>query len=451
MPFLEPEQVEGVAFLRAHPRAILGDIMGFGKSAQFLIAAKELGAQRVVIGCPAIARLNWEREAGKWGLDLPILRIKGPQDHGKPHPTKPQLVLTSYDAIARSTKLRRSLNAGVWDILGLDEAHRLKTPDANRTKAIYGTRINGQKCLAGKALYRWLLTASIMPNGPAELWTHLAANWPELITDDLSNIVLDTEGFLNRYCLTQYSEFGAPKVIGYKDAEGLRQILQQIMLRRTFIKGLPPAVLREDPYLVEVDSEELRALEAHEEFEDLRVVLDSASARSQGLEGIEDEYLYLATLRRLTGLLKVGPVVERVEAEWTPGTKLTIFCLHREVIEKLQVALAVYQPAVVHGGVPDGKRNIEIDRYNEDPNCGVFIGQIQATKEVINLPATTNVWLMESSWSPEDNAQCIARARRRGSTHQVFAEAIAIAGSIDEVVAKVNLRKTLNVKILLEQ
>ncbi len=451
MPTLEPEQWEGVAFLRGNTRAILGDRQGYGKTAQFLTAAKELGAQRIVVGCPAVARINWEREAVKWGLDLPVVRITGPQDHGKPHPTKPQLVITSYDAVARSAKLRRSLNAGVWDVLGLDEAHRLKTPDANRTKAIYGSRIDGQKCLAGKALYRWLLTASIMPNGPHELWTHLAANWPELISDNLSNIVLDIEGFLNRYCLTQYSEYGVPKVIGYKDAEGLRQILQQIMLRRTFIKGLPPAVVREDPYLVEVESEELKALEAHEEFEDLRAVLESASARSQGLEGIDDEYLYLATLRRLTGLLKVKPVAERVEAEWVPGTKLTIFCLHREVIEQLQLALAKYQPAVIHGGVPDSKRNEEIDRYNTDENCGVFIGQIQATKEAINLPATTNVWLMESSWSPEDNAQCIARARRRGSTHQVFAEAVAIAGSIDEVVAIVNLRKTLNVKILLEQ
>lgn len=450
MPSLEPEQRDGVAFLRANPHAILGDIMGYGKTAQFIMAAKEMGAQRIVVSCPAVARINWEREADKWGLDLPVVRITGPKDHGKPHPSKPQLVIASYDAIARSSKLRRSLNAGLWDILGLDEVHRCKSPDANRTKAIYGTKIDGNRCLAGKSLCRWLLTASIMPNGPHELWTHLHANWPELITEKTSGIVLDMDGFLNRYCLTQYSEYGVPKVIGYKDAEGLRQILQQIMLRRTFIKGLPPAVVREDPYLVEVDSEELKALEAHEEFEDLRSVLESASARSQGLEGIDDEYLYLATLRRLTGLLKVRPVVERVESEWAPGTKLTIFCLHREVIEQLQAALAKYQPAVIHGGVPDGKRNEEIDRYNTDENCGIFIGQIQATKEAINLPATTNVWLMESSWSPEDNAQCIARARRRGSTHQVFAEAIAIAGSIDEVVTKVNLRKTLNVKILLE-
>lgn len=450
MPTLEPEQVIGARFLRERPRAILGDVMGFGKSGQAVVAAKELGAQRIVIVCPPVARVNWEREAAMWGLDLPVLRIRDNRDYKLPGPLKPQLVIASYDAVARSRDLRRALNSGLWDVLICDEAQRIKTPDANRTKAIYGTRIDGKRCLSGKSLYKWLLTASIMPNGAHELWTHLHALWPNLIKEENSGITLDMDGFLNRYCLTQYSQYGVPKILGYKDAEGLRRILHSIMLRRTEIKGLPDAVIRENPYLVEVDSAELKALEAHEEFNELRSVLDSAIARNEGMEGVEDEFIHLATLRRLTGLLKVGPVAERVEAELQEGDKLLLFCLHREVIEKLQGRLAAYSPAVIHGGVSDKQRNLEIDRFNESPDCRVFIGQIQATKEAINLPAANHVWLVESSWSPEDNAQCIARARRRGGLRQVFAEAIAIAGSIDEDVARVTMIKTRNVKTLME-
>lgn len=450
MPTLTPEQIEGRDWLAARTQAVLGDIMGYGKTAQALTAAKVLGAQRVVVACPAIARVNWEREAALWGLDLPVVRITDKASHKLPHPLDPQLVIASYDGIAKSSVLRHHLNAGLWDVLIADEAHRLKEPGANRTKAVYGTHITGKRCLAGKALHRWLLTASIMPNGPQELWTHLHALWPEKIIEEHSGIVLDMEGFLNRYCLTRYSEYGAPKVIGYKDAEGLREILQSIMLRRTEIKGLPDLVLREEPYLVEVDSAELEKLEAHPEFEEIRSVLESAVARDQGLDGIEDEYIHLATLRRLTGLLKVTPVAQRVEQELGGEDKLLLFCLHREVIEQLAHRLALFQPAVIHGGVADGQRNMEIDRFNNDASCKVFIGQMQATKEVINLPAANHVWLVESSWSPEDNLQAIARARRRGNQRQVFAEAIGIAGSIDEVVARVTMQKTKIVQTLME-
>ncbi|MFO7962967.1 MAG: hypothetical protein R6U50_03515, partial [Desulfobacterales bacterium] len=36
----------------------------------------------------------------------------------------PQIVIASYDGIAGSKKLRGALNASIWDVLIMDEAHR---------------------------------------------------------------------------------------------------------------------------------------------------------------------------------------------------------------------------------------------------------------------------------------------------------------------------------------
>jgi SNF2 family DNA or RNA helicase len=276
--------------------------------------------------------------------------------------------------------------------------------------------------------------------------------WPHLITGHQSGRVLTYEQFLERYCHLQFSEYGT-KVIGYKDREGLVALLDTIMLRRDEIRGLPDLVLREEPTLVEVDSKKLAELEAHPEFENLLRVLNSADARANDLEGVEDDYIHLATLRRLTGLLKAKPAAELVHNEMGPGDKVVLFAIHREVIEQMDnyLTLAGHQTAIVHGGVPDGIRNAEIDRFNEDPNCTVFIGQIEACKECLNLPAANRVRLVEEAWSPETNAQAIARVHRRGQTRQVFADAIAIAGSIDEILQRVLTLKIRNIHALMKE
>lgn len=451
MPELTQEQVAGIDWLAKNPEAWLGDVPGYGKTAQAIRAAMKVGAQRIAVVCPAIARVNWEREVAKWGCDLPVVRVTNAEDHVRPAAPGPMVAICSYDGMVRSNKLRGAMNHRPWDVLICDEAHRLKSADAHRTMAVYGERINGKRCLAEKAMCRWLLSASPMPNDAGELWSHLATLWPHLITGPQSGLVYSYEQFLERYCVLQYSDYGM-KVVGYKDRDGLIEILNTIMLRRTEIHGLPDLVLREDPTLVEVDDARLRELEEHPEVEELRSVLLSADARANDLEGVEDEFIHLATLRRLTGVLKAKPTAELVASELEAGDKIVLFALHREVLDQLEnyLTMAGIKCAVVHGGVPDGQRNVEIDRFNEDPECRAFLGQIEATKECVNLPAANRVRFVEQSWCPETNRQAIARVHRRGQLRQVFADAIAIAGSIDETVQRVLTLKSINIQSLME-
>lgn len=52
----------GVDWLRTRKAALLADEMGLGKSAQTIAAADALSLKRVLVVCPAVARVNWERE-----------------------------------------------------------------------------------------------------------------------------------------------------------------------------------------------------------------------------------------------------------------------------------------------------------------------------------------------------------------------------------------------------
>ena len=66
MPDLRGYQARGAAFLAAHRRALLGDSMGLGKTAQAVAAADLVGAETALVGCPASVRPHWVREFAAW-------------------------------------------------------------------------------------------------------------------------------------------------------------------------------------------------------------------------------------------------------------------------------------------------------------------------------------------------------------------------------------------------
>lgn len=63
-------QREGIEFVaRSGLRALIGDEMGVGKTAQAISAARGAKVDRILIVCPANARYVWEREIKNWSWD----------------------------------------------------------------------------------------------------------------------------------------------------------------------------------------------------------------------------------------------------------------------------------------------------------------------------------------------------------------------------------------------
>ena len=59
---LFPHQEQGVKFLLSKNNRILGDDMGLGKTIMSTVASIESGSKKVLIVCPANAKINWFRE-----------------------------------------------------------------------------------------------------------------------------------------------------------------------------------------------------------------------------------------------------------------------------------------------------------------------------------------------------------------------------------------------------
>ena len=84
-------QKVGADFLCDNPAAFLADEQGLGKTLQVIAACDKLGLTKVVVICPAIAKINWRREFERWGT------------------VEREVKVFSYDKITQSKEVRNEI------------------------------------------------------------------------------------------------------------------------------------------------------------------------------------------------------------------------------------------------------------------------------------------------------------------------------------------------------
>jgi SWI/SNF-related matrix-associated actin-dependent regulator of chromatin subfamily A-like protein 1 len=413
-------QRTGAKFLGGRHRALLADGMGLGKTPQAIAAADEIGARRVAVICPAVARINWRREFERWG-----------------EITDRDLFVESYDKVAQKGDAYSRIKDMQPDVLILDEAHYLKTRTSKRTKALYGQYTRGDGLVAS-AKRVWLLTGTPAPNDVSEIYSHLKALWPDLLPAPGT-----FEAFIKAFTVFDSTPFGI-KILGNKNIAELRAKLAPIMLRRRaedVLKDMPAITWTDvaiEAEAVKIDESQPEVVELLDAIKNDRPLPDSTA---------------MASIRRLTGMAKAGAVAKMLAEELASKAydKVIVFAHHRDVVRHLEEALREFNPVVIAGDTPPKVRQAAIDSFQDTPRVRVFIGNIQAASTAITLTAANQVVFAEASWTPADNAQAAKRAHRIGQTRPVFVRMISLAGSIDEAVTRVLARKSRLVSQLLEQ
>lgn len=427
MSDLYPYQRAGVAWLAPQKTALLADEMGLGKTVQAILAAAEVRARSIGVVCPAGLRLNWRREFARWWPDWIEM---------------PTLYVESYDKVAR----------GVWkkpqfDVLVIDEAHYAKTASARRTTMLYGRDANGTGLVA-HAKHVWLLTGTPAPNNPAELWTHLRALRPALMTGK-NGKPASYWSFAKRYCHVVDQGFG-PKIMRGKNLPELKALIAPFVLRRTkveVLKDLPE--IRFD--VLPLDGDVLKAARGLNEIVDGINLLDQGHRlktvlTDHGVDGLRAIASHVATLRRVTAMAKVPALIDWIENFLNSGEKLVVFAHHRDAIEALHEGILHRDGgetgiARITGDTTQEFRQINVDEFQKNPRTRLFIGQLQAAGTGLTLTAASTVLLAEQSWVPAENVQAAARVHRIGQKNACQVWSAVLAGSIDEQVGDALTRK----------
>ncbi len=411
---------------------------------------------QVLIICPASLKLNWLRELTKW-LVIPRTIAIADTKTGVP---ETHIVITNYDVIHKI-----NFEDFDWDLVICDEAHYLKNPSTLRSRALLGWTevvkddetnkvINRIKHPGINSARRMALTGTPIPNKPVEIYPIL--EW--LDPDNWSNFM----SFAKRYCAAQQGTHGWD-FSGNSHLDELQDKLRStIMVRRRkadVLKELPPkrrsVVVLPSNGASSVVAKEIREYEQHQaRLQELRAERDLAKAAN-------DEPAYQAAVFKLRDAIAVSfSSMAKVRAEVAvakapkvaahcldilegtdPDYKLLVFAHHREVVKILVKELADYNPVSITGDTSMANRQAAVDALQTDPNCRVFVGNIQAAGVGLTLTASSHVVFAELDWVPAAVSQAEDRAHRIGQTNSVLIEHLVFDNSLDARMAKVIVRK----------
>lgn len=407
-------QKTGRDFLIRTPRALLADDMGLGKTATAIVAAAELNLKNILVICPASVKYNWVKEINLWhpGANTHVVEGRG----AKINPA-PGWTIINYDLLATKKIFLQLINKH-YDLLVLDEAHFLKNNRAKRTKCVYFP-----KGLKDRADRVWLLTGTPVLNRPVELYSHLKALTPERLNHYTSYLE-----YCKRYCNAYENRWGWD-VSGASNLEELSKILDGFMLRRMkedVLTELPNKIFQ-TIYLTASDKIKKLITKEREVYQK-----ESKEYERESILGA------LATCRRESGLAKVHLVTDHIENVLENKQKAVVFAYHRDVISSIMESCRAYKPVAITGNTPARKRQEAVEVFKMDPECRLFVGQIEAAGTGIDglQDVCDTVLFAELSWVPGQMRQAIDRCHRIGQKNAVLVQFLVVAGSIDEEMAR---------------
>lgn len=435
-----PTQLSGASFLASRQHALLADEPRVGKTGTAILACDYDLAENILVVTTASGRPVWARAFDQWsnfGRSVQILSAG--------QEAIAQVVIVGWPVVSNPT-IRAELLDRKWCRIILDEAHNAKNFEAKRTQAAYGVPMEDGKelveslALTSATLGVWCLTGTPIPNAPNDLYPMMRALCPNrLLADDDFGWpdVWRYQDFLHRYCVVKMKKISnfrrIPVVIGGRNLPELRDRLGDFMLRRTQQDvGITLPIYETLP--LAVSSSMLRAADGDA---DATAILEAAEAGdTRKLEQ------HLGPLRRITGTIKADAVIKAVIDEFDGGLdKIVLAYWHKDVGEILRNGLAKYGVAGIDGSTHASARGAEEQRFLNDKNCRVFLGQIQAAGEAIDLSSAAEMLFVETSLVPKDMAQMSKRITNHTQRRQPRVRVAVLQGSIDEAMEEVLLRK----------
>jgi SNF2 family DNA or RNA helicase len=92
----------------------------------------------------------------------------------------------------------------------------------------------------------------------------------------------------------------------------------------------------------------------------------------------------------------------------------------------------------------DGKttdRQARVTRFQEDPDCRLFLVSLKAGGQGLNLTAADYIYILDPWWNPAVEAQAVDRAHRIGQTRRVFAYRLIARDTVEEKILALQARK----------
>jgi SWI/SNF-related matrix-associated actin-dependent regulator of chromatin subfamily A-like protein 1 len=387
-------QKESIQKLCENKKFILADDMGLGKTTSTIIASLETGAKKILIVCPASLKINWQREIENY-TDRTTSIIEGKKWEDA------DFVIMNYDIIKnfhdeKNKKDSIILNSK-FDLVIVDEAHYIQNKQAQRTKLINDMV---------KSIDRlWLLTGTPITSRPI--------NYFNLLNLIDSPVALNWMAYVKRYCNGYQFRAGKRKVwnvSGASNLDELRERTQPLVLRRLKenVLDLPEKIIT--PVYLRLKSKEYESL-----MGDYYAWYDKGG----DADSLTLQFTKLTQVRQCVAQEKVSSTIELCENIIEQGKKVIVFT---NFTRSLEIILEHFGKKAVRldGSMSQKDRQISVDRFQNDEDVMVFVGNIKAAGTGLTLTAGEAVVMNDLSFLPSDHSQAEDRAYRFGQKNNVL-------------------------------
>lgn len=496
-------QKESVKFLLSRKKCILSLDMGLGKTLSSIIASLMYGFKKVLVICPASIKTNWRNELERFVDPENISIIKGfnemnkeellnflnikddkkykveelrqiAKENGKWNEGK-QFTILNFDIIDEFHKKNSSkkdndseLLKSDFDIVIIDEAHKLSNNTSNRYKIIK----NYLK--KAKNEYTWLLTGTMVTNNVKNLYNMLS-----LIENEITS---DYKFFMERYCnakkilrkgewercwnqwnkTRKYESYNsmpnASKAIfreyidkygkhimvnnGSSNLEELSERIRHIYFRKTKdeLMSIKKIIV---PVVYQLTEEQQNT------YNDLWNKYEEEKNK-EGKDVNEIKQLIEVTInRQYISKIMVEKTIKLTEKLLSKDKKVFIVCCYDEELYKLSEYFE--DKCVIYNGKMSSKqKDKSVEEFNNNENIRIIIGQIQAIGTGVNLNKSCNHCIFQNlDFTDASFSQACDRIFRIGSKEDCYIYLQYFKNTVYEhIVDIINKKKEISQKLI---
>ncbi len=410
--------------------------MGCGKSLTAIGIIGSLPVKRVLVVAPASVCAVWPREMADYA-DYPyeVLHTIGStakraeaigrfQMLGT---SKKLIVVINYEATWR---MEHTLAAFKPDMIICDESQKIKNPTAKASKCMHR--------LGEKTRYKMCLTGTPIQNKPLDFWSQYRF---------LDKTIFGTSyyGFRARYAIMGGMYVGGKpvQVVGYRNLGELTDKAYQCALRvrKADCLDLPEKTF--ETRYVELSRDEWRMYKEMKRenitfLGDMAVTAQIVLTRLLILQRMTGGFMRPDESEKSVqiGHSKLDALEDIIEACMDEDKKLVVFVRFTDEYEAVRAMLERkgIDYASISGATALKMRGVQVDAFQNDPKCKVFVGQIEAAGTGITLTAANVMVFYSPTWNYATYTQAQDRIHRIGQKNECHYIHLICPQTVDEDV-----------------
>lgn len=409
-------QIEDAQKLLALKTGLNGNEMGCGKTFEQVIIGESINMPKLVI-CPALLRLNWEREIQMVNPDADISIIY----NDEPFKVGKDWTIIGYPSLA---KFQTELEKERFQVIMIDEAHYLQAvsnsgkPDSQRAKVALR--------LVATSEFVYPITGTPKTNRNKNLYNILRT-----IRHPLTQKRNAFFEYANRFCDGKRNKFGWD-FDGNSNDDILNNEIKPVMIRHLKKEVLPDLIKMRQAIPLKVNLKEYyRYIEEYKrEKENKAIALACLTKAKQSI-----------------AIQKTNDTIEFASQFVEQGEKVVIVTCFKDVINKV---CEKFKCLKIVGGMSDKAKQEAFDKFQNDESIKVIAINILAGGVGITLTASHNMIINDIPWTTGELEQVEDRICRSGQTetsmiYYMIADGCKMDDYLQDLIAKKSV--TINTAI----